>query len=79
MFLSTSRASALGGYLGENPGLDFYSKIDTNASALEKRLVTTKLRETPRLDGFAKGCDRQLKKYLTGTSTDEKLLIEIQG
>jgi hypothetical protein len=79
MFLTTSRVSALGGYLGENPGLDFYSKIDANASLLEKKLVTTTLRETPRLDTFAKSCDPKLKKYLIGKPTDEKLLTELQG
>lgn len=47
---------AADGYIGENPGFDFYSKIDEwNYKILEKT-VNRRLRETPTMDQFGKDC-----------------------
>ena len=48
--------SALGGFIGENPGLDFYTKIDESSNSVHTQILNKHLTNTPNLDNFAKGC-----------------------
>ena len=48
--------SALGGFIGENPGLDFYTQIDESSNSLHTQIINKHLSNTPNLDNFAKGC-----------------------
>ena len=48
--------SALGGFIGENPGLDFYTQIDESSASIHTQIINKHLANTPNLDNFAKGC-----------------------
>jgi hypothetical protein len=48
--------SASEGYIGENPGLDFYSKIDEGNYSVRQKTVTRRLSDTPTLDIFGDEC-----------------------
>ena len=65
------------GFLGENPGFDFYSKIDAGSYRVLEKTVTRRLEETPKMNEFARGCvNAELLKNL---NTSTKLLEEIQN
>lgn len=52
----SSPVSALGGFIGENPGLDFYTEIDESSNTVHTQILNKHLTNTPNLDNFAKGC-----------------------
>ncbi len=66
------------GYIGENPGLSFYSQIDEWNYTITQKMVRTRLRETPTLWVFAKKClSEQLKSIIGSAPTDAELLDDI--
>ncbi len=63
------------GYFGENPGFDFYSKIDTWTYNIQKKLVSLRLQKAGNFSSFGRNC--QGIKALGNTPVDEKVLKEI--
>lgn len=47
---------ALEGFVGENPGLDFYTRIDESSNSIHNQIIRKHLASTPNLDSFAKWC-----------------------
>lgn len=79
LFLSISPYSLFAeeGFIGENPGFDFYSKIDAGSYRVLEKTVTRRLEETPKMDEFARGCVNS--ELLKNVNTSTKLLEEIQN
>ena len=67
---------ALEGYLGENPGLNFYSKIDDGTYSIQKKLVTREISKSKTFDSFGSKCANA--GLLKGIPTSESVLEEIQ-
>jgi hypothetical protein len=70
--------SAAGGYIGENPGLDFYSKIDEGTYKIQKRLVSLELAKSPTLASFGQRCGAGAR-YLTWAQMNENILRDLQA
>lgn len=72
---SFSELFAEGGYIGENPGINFYSTIDEWNYSITKKMVTVRLKEKPSLDLFAQGCIKAklLKWWVTDVDTLENI------
>ena len=45
-------------YIGESPGLDFYSTIDDGNYTITSKMVKVRLVDTPTLDTFGKDCPK---------------------
>jgi hypothetical protein len=44
------------GFVGENPGLNFYTTIDQGNYSIQQKTLKVRLAETPSLDQFGKNC-----------------------
>ncbi len=56
LFLFPFSIFADDGFIGENPGIDFYTTIDESSDSLHNQIVDKNLNNTPTLDAFAAGC-----------------------
>lgn len=65
------------GYLGENPGFDFYSKIDTGTYKIQQKLVAQKLKKSSTFASFGRKCKNA--KLLGDTPIDERVLQGIEN
>lgn len=66
------------GFIGENPGLDFYSKIDEGSFKVLQKTVNTRLKETPTLEIFGKKC-AQASTLLKGIPATPEMLDSIEN
>ena len=64
------------GYIGENMGIDFYSRIDENVGSTIEALRQTRLREYSTFRGFGRICRTEIT-WLDGERMDEALLREL--
>ena len=66
------------GFIGENPGFDFYSKIDEGNYKVLQKTVNKRLQETPTLEVFWKKC-AQASSLLKGIPATPEMLDSIQN
>jgi hypothetical protein len=66
------------GFIGENPGFDFYSKIDEWNFTVLKKSINARLKETPTLDVFGNKC-AQASSLLKGIPTTPEMLDSIKN
>lgn len=65
------------GYLGENPGFDFYSKIDTWTYKIQQKLVAQKLKKSSTFATFWRKC--RYIRLLGDAPIDERVLQGIEN
>jgi hypothetical protein len=65
------------GFLGENPGFDFYSKIDTGTYKIQQRLVAIKVQKSGNFYNFWRKCSNI--KLIGDAPMDEKVLQDIEN
>ena len=66
------------GFVGENPGLNFYTTIDQGNYTIQEKLMKVRLAETPSLDQFGKNCINDVL-WLQGIPTDVKVLSNLEN
>lgn len=74
-FLFPFSLFAADGFIGENPGLDFYTTIDESSDSLHTQIVNKHLNDTPSLDTFAAWCPGAW--VLAGGATTPQILSDI--
>lgn len=65
------------GFLGENPGFDFYSKIDTWTYKIQQKLVTNKVQKSGNFFSFWRKCNSI--NLIGDAPMDEKVLQDIEN
>jgi hypothetical protein len=75
-FILPSSLFASEGYIGENPGLNFYSRIDSSAGQLVSGFLNKRISEYKTFAGFGKFC-RKPMPWFDSTRMEQKILDEI--
>jgi hypothetical protein len=66
------------GFIGEDPGFDFYSKIDEWQFTVQKKIIDTRLKQNPTMNQFGKKCI-QAESLLKNIPTTSAMLDDIEN